>query len=110
MTGGFDDHLVGPNPTHFIIEPDTFPVQLSLYPQGRKFIGDYPQAPSGPIGRASLLPESQNFRGSLVLVSRAKGAKASLGLGLLHKKIRRSSSPLCRDNHPPARDRVFAQL
>jgi len=110
MTRGLDNDLVGPDPVHLVVNAFSLPVELSFDAEGWKLVWNDAKGPPGLVRGRSIVPEGEDFWGSLILVSLAKRTEStgrSLGL---HNKIGRSSSSLRGDNHPSPVDGIFSKF
>ena len=72
----FDDHLVRADAVHLVIGAEPLAVEPSLDPEGRKFVGNHADFPSGLI-RAGAVSDRGNFRRSFAFVPLAERADPS---------------------------------
>ena len=69
MLGRFDDHFVGADPVHLVVNPFAFSGQVSFDAKGREFVRDDPKAPARGVWRSSVVSISNDLRRSSVLIS-----------------------------------------
>jgi hypothetical protein len=107
MVRAFDDHLMGADTVHPVIE--TFPllVEISLDDQGRIFIGHNTEFPAGGVGVSPLPAVDQHLVRGCFSLPGTERAEAALDLVFLHQKIGRPLAPFLGNNNPTAENRVF---
>jgi hypothetical protein len=110
MPWRFDHHLVGSNSIHLIIDPFAFSVQFSFYSESGELIGDNAKGPTRSVRRGSIVSKGNDLRRSSIFVAFTEGAESADGSSLLWNEIRRSSTPLCRDDHPSPMNGIFSQF
>ena len=111
VVGRLDEHLVGADAVHEIVEAFPAPLGRAVDAQRGEPVRDDADAPAGRIGRrVGALPVGEQLRRCLRLVAAAEHARAVGPRGTGDREVRRPANALGRDHHPPTGDRVLAQL
>ena len=106
-----DDHLVGADAGHHVVDAVAPLVQVALDLQRGEPVGDDPDPPARPVGPGAEVAIGDDLRRRLVLLPLAERAdRGSLVLVRLGLEVVGPLGPLVRDDHPAADDRVFSQL
>jgi hypothetical protein len=101
---------VGTNSIHLIIDPFAFSVQFSFYSESGELIGDNAKGPTRSVRRGSIVSKGNDLRRSSIFIAFTEGAESADGSSLLWNEIRRSSTPLCRDDYPSPMNGIFSQF
>ena len=111
MVRAFDDHLVGADALHHVVDAVAALVQVSFNLEGRETVGNDANPPAGAVGAGPVIPIRQDFVRRVFFVPLAERAGRGLSrqapFGL---EVVRTLGALVRDDHPAADDRVFAEL
>jgi len=110
MPGRFDDHLVGSDPVHLIVDPLPLSVQISFDTEGGELIGDDSERPSGGVGRSAIFPVGDDFRRGSILIPLTEGTEAADRFSLLWHEVRGPSTPFCGNDDPSTVNRIFSQF
>src|SRR5687767_1032636 len=108
MVWSLDDHFVGADTVHPVVDTIAFSLEIPLYAQCREFIRHHSQVPAGLIGTGAITI-SQHLGRCFLLVAGTEGTKAHpFDLDRFAEKVGRPSGALSGNNHPSARNRVFS--
>ena len=111
MAGAFDDHLVGADALHHVVDAVAALVQVAFDLEGREAVGDDANSPSGAVGARAVVAVGDDFGGRVLFMSFAEWAGGRVArrrcLGL---EVVRALGPFVGDDHPAADDRVFAEF
>jgi hypothetical protein len=109
VLGRLDDHLVGADAVHLVEQALALSVEPTFHLQRRELVRHHTHVPPGTVRRRAVAAIRQHFARRVLLVALAERAyDAGERRDVLETKRARALATLRGDNHPPARNRVFA--
>ena len=115
MVGRLNDDLVRPDPIHFVEHAFGLSIEVAFNAQRRKLVRHHTHRPTRRVthrrrSTVGIRAVSLDFRRRFVLVPIAERAEAALDLDTFAHEVRRTLRAVCRDDYPPANNRIFSKL
>src|SRR5262245_44017613 len=109
MIGAFDDHLMGADASLCLVKHVAAVIPLAARGERGILVRYYAHRPARPVNGAAVSARGPYFGRSHRFVARTE--RAGFGVALVRcAKLARPMSTIGGNNHPTARDRIFAKL
>ena len=109
-SGRLDDHLVGADAAHHVVDALAALVQVAFDFQGGKLVGHHADAPAFAVALRAGLAIGDDLAGRLVFVALRRTGRSGPSAAAASSRSRAAVSPGAGDDHPAADDRIFAEV